>query len=190
MPRIFICNAPPYYLLWCDMAVVSSHFYLLPMCPYICKLLIHNLFSLSAFSFIHTGWKAEINAWKLNWYVSTIIGVFLNQKRINLCEHIVKMASRDSFNLNFDPIKHLRGLIRNISVTSSLISCLTALALPLSYAILKLSPPWLIKQTTFNLHGTLRMFSLGLLDIYETSYNTDSNTKKCLFQYFSIIIFA
>ena len=40
-------------------------------------------------------WKAQINqkrTQKLNWYVSTFTEVFLNQKRINVCEHTLKMA--------------------------------------------------------------------------------------------------
>ena len=34
---------------------------------------------------------------KLNSYVSTPTEDFLNQKRINVCEHTVKMVSCDSF---------------------------------------------------------------------------------------------
>ena len=44
-----------------------------------------------------SGWKAYINTRKLNWYVSTITGVFSDQKRLNVCEQAVKMAPRDSF---------------------------------------------------------------------------------------------
>ena len=44
-----------------------------------------------------SGWKAHINTRRPTWNVSTITEVFLNQKRVNLCEHIVKMASGESF---------------------------------------------------------------------------------------------
>ena len=37
-------------------------------------------------------WKAQIHTWKLNWYVLTLTEVFLNQKRINVYEHTVKMV--------------------------------------------------------------------------------------------------
>ena len=37
--------------------------------------------------------KGTISTQKLNWYVSTITHVFLNQKKVNICEHTVKMAS-------------------------------------------------------------------------------------------------
>jgi hypothetical protein len=37
-------------------------------------------------------WKAHINTWWLNWKVSTITDVFLDQKRVNVCEHMVKTA--------------------------------------------------------------------------------------------------
>ena len=30
-----------------------------------------------------SGWKAQIYRWKLNWYISTITDVFLNQKRVH-----------------------------------------------------------------------------------------------------------
>jgi hypothetical protein len=39
--------------------------------------------------------KTHINTRKLNWNVSTITDVFLNQKRVNACEHTVTMASRN-----------------------------------------------------------------------------------------------
>ena len=35
--------------------------------------------------------------WKLNWYISTITDVFLNQKRVNVFKHTVKMAPCDCF---------------------------------------------------------------------------------------------
>ena len=35
----------------------------------------------------------ERHTWKLYWYVSTITDVFLNLKKINVCEHTVKMVS-------------------------------------------------------------------------------------------------
>jgi hypothetical protein len=38
-------------------------------------------------------WKVQKNTQKLNWYVWTVTDVFLNQKRINVCVHTVKMAS-------------------------------------------------------------------------------------------------
>ena len=41
-----------------------------------------------------SGWKAHTNTWKLNWKVSTIRDVFLDQKRVNVCEHTVKMVPR------------------------------------------------------------------------------------------------
>ena len=36
--------------------------------------------------------EAHTNTRKLNWNVSTITDVFLNQKKVNLCEYMVKMA--------------------------------------------------------------------------------------------------
>ena len=36
--------------------------------------------------------EAHTNTRKLNWYISTIADVFLDQKRVNVCEHMVKMA--------------------------------------------------------------------------------------------------
>ena len=43
-----------------------------------------------------SGQKAHTNTQKLNWNVSTITDVFLNQKRVNVCEHMVKMAPSES----------------------------------------------------------------------------------------------
>ena len=40
-----------------------------------------------------SGGNAHTNTWKLNWNVSTITDVFLDQKRVNVCEHTVKTAS-------------------------------------------------------------------------------------------------
>ena len=37
------------------------------------------------------GWKAHTNTQKLNWYVLTFTDVFLNQQRVNVHEHTVKM---------------------------------------------------------------------------------------------------
>ena len=37
--------------------------------------------------------KAHINTWKLIWRIWTITDVFLNPKRVNVCEHTVKMMS-------------------------------------------------------------------------------------------------
>ena len=42
-----------------------------------------------------SGWKAQINhknTQKLNWYILTITQVFVNQKKIKVCEYTVKMA--------------------------------------------------------------------------------------------------
>ena len=39
-----------------------------------------------------SGWNTNINTWKLNWNVLRIIDVFLDQKRVKVCEHMVKMA--------------------------------------------------------------------------------------------------
>ena len=39
-------------------------------------------------------WKAHLNTWKLNWNVSMITYVFLDEKRVNVCKCTVKMASR------------------------------------------------------------------------------------------------
>ena len=39
-----------------------------------------------------SGWKAHINTRKLNWNTSTTTDAFLDQKRVNLSEHMVKMA--------------------------------------------------------------------------------------------------
>ena len=54
-------------------------------------------------------WKAHTNTWKLNWNVSMITDVFLDQKRVNVCEHMVKPAPQsrktsmivETFQLNF-----------------------------------------------------------------------------------------
>jgi hypothetical protein len=40
-------------------------------------------------------WEAQINAHKLNRYILALTEDFLNQKRINVREHTVKIASRD-----------------------------------------------------------------------------------------------
>ena len=32
------------------------------------------------------------NTWKLNWYVLSLIEVFVNQKRINVCEYIAEIV--------------------------------------------------------------------------------------------------
>ena len=37
-------------------------------------------------------WKAHINTWNINWNVLTITDVFLDQKRVNVCEHMVNMV--------------------------------------------------------------------------------------------------
>ena len=39
-----------------------------------------------------SGRNAHTSKWKLNWNFLTIIDVFLNQKRVNVCEHTVKMV--------------------------------------------------------------------------------------------------
>ena len=39
----------------------------------------------------------ERHTWKINQNVSTITDVFVNWKRVNVCEHTVKMASCESF---------------------------------------------------------------------------------------------
>ena len=43
-----------------------------------------------------SGCKKQMNTHKLNWNVSTIRDVFLNQKRINVCERTVKMTPCDA----------------------------------------------------------------------------------------------
>ena len=40
--------------------------------------------------------KAHANTQKLNRNILTVTAVFLNQKRMNLCEHTTKMASLES----------------------------------------------------------------------------------------------
>ena len=37
-----------------------------------------------------SSWKAHTNIWKFHWNVSTITDDFLNQKRVNVCEHTIK----------------------------------------------------------------------------------------------------
>ena len=44
-----------------------------------------------------SGGKAHTNTWKLIRNILTVTNVFLNQKRVNVCEHMVKMASIRSF---------------------------------------------------------------------------------------------
>ena len=44
-------------------------------------------------SYVRDLMKAHLNTQKFNWNVSTITDVFLDQKRVNVCEHTVKMAS-------------------------------------------------------------------------------------------------
>ena len=41
--------------------------------------------------------KAHTNTWKLILYILTITDVFLNQKRVNVCEHRVKMVPCEIF---------------------------------------------------------------------------------------------
>ena len=41
--------------------------------------------------------KAHTNTWKLIRNISTVTDVFLNQKRVNVCENSKKMASLESF---------------------------------------------------------------------------------------------
>ena len=41
--------------------------------------------------------KAHANTWKLNRNISTVTAVFLNQKRMNVCEHTRKMATLERF---------------------------------------------------------------------------------------------
>ena len=43
-----------------------------------------------------TGGKAHVNTRKLNLNILTITEVFLNQNRVNVCEHTTKMASLES----------------------------------------------------------------------------------------------
>ena len=40
--------------------------------------------------------KAHTNTWKLNWNILTITDVFLDEKRVNVCENMVKMAPHES----------------------------------------------------------------------------------------------
>ena len=44
-----------------------------------------------------SGGKAHTNTQKLILFILTIIDVFLNQKRVNLYEHMVKLAPCESF---------------------------------------------------------------------------------------------
>ena len=44
-----------------------------------------------------SGWKAHADTRKFNWIFLTITDVFLDQKRVNVCEHMVKMVSHESF---------------------------------------------------------------------------------------------
>ena len=46
----------------------------------------------------------ERHTWKLKLYVSTITDVFLNQKRINVCEHTAKMVPRGKIDILMFPI--------------------------------------------------------------------------------------
>ena len=43
-----------------------------------------------------SGGKAHTNTWALIQNILTIIDVFLDQKSVNKCEHMVKRASRES----------------------------------------------------------------------------------------------
>ena len=43
-----------------------------------------------------SGGHSQINTRKIKLYVSTLTEIFLNQKILNICEHTVKMAPRDS----------------------------------------------------------------------------------------------
>ena len=40
--------------------------------------------------------QAHVNTRKLNRNISTVTAIFLNQKRVNVCEHMTKMASQES----------------------------------------------------------------------------------------------
>ena len=44
-----------------------------------------------------SGGKVHTSTWKLNRDISVITYVFLDQKRVNLCEHTAKMAPREWF---------------------------------------------------------------------------------------------
>ena len=41
-------------------------------------------------------WKAHINTRKLHWNISTITDIFLDQKIVNVCEHMVKIVPCDN----------------------------------------------------------------------------------------------
>ena len=41
--------------------------------------------------------KAHVNTWKLNRNILTVTDIFLNEKRVNVCEHMTKIASLQSF---------------------------------------------------------------------------------------------
>ena len=41
--------------------------------------------------------KAHTNTRKLNQNISTDTAIFLNQKRVNVCEHMTRMASQESY---------------------------------------------------------------------------------------------
>ena len=43
------------------------------------------------------GGKAHTNIWKLIWNILMVTDVFLNQERVNACEHTTKMVSLESF---------------------------------------------------------------------------------------------
>ena len=47
----------------------------------------------------NTGRKAQINTKKINWQVSTTIDVYLNQKRINVWEHISNDLAINKFQI-------------------------------------------------------------------------------------------
>jgi hypothetical protein len=49
--------------------------------------------------------KVHINTWKLDQNISTVIEVFLNQKRVNVCEHMTKMASLESSSVGLNDYK-------------------------------------------------------------------------------------
>ena len=56
--------------------------------PYHFPLLCHVIISsFKCIGICSSRWKAYINTGKLNWYFSIITDVFLNQKRVNICEH-------------------------------------------------------------------------------------------------------
>ena len=66
------------------------------------------------------GWKSHIKIRKFNWYISTITDVFLDQKKVIVCEHTVKTATRECLQSGTFPILSRGAIFTMYSYTFTL----------------------------------------------------------------------